>query len=283
MIIFPPSIINNDTDRPVIVFTSVATKAENDAYIVLPIPQALQFSDSAAYNNSELGFQGSMVLNAGRSNSASDAVSNVTGQALNAIPKSLQEAAGLLGSNLLKGEFKSAVGIATGTTLNKNIVTEFSGVSTRQFGFQFKLVSTSAQESRIIKEMIETFRKGLYPEGNSLQLRYPPTWYINFKKDGKDIEYIPRIFETYLTNMSTSYNSSLNLFHEDGSPVEVDLNITFMESRALTLDDIRNLEKEQATRSPRRTFETSAKIAGAVTDALKKATDSAQAAILPVK
>jgi hypothetical protein len=243
MIIFPPTIVKDDTNRPVIIFKNATNLAKNDTHIVLPIPQSIQFSDSAAYNNSELGFGGAAILNTGTSSNIGDAASNVITQGKNSIPKDMRSLVGLISANTLRGETRSAIGVATGTTLNKNIVTEFTGISTRQFSFQFKLIATSKDESDILKTMIETFRNGLYPEGNSLQLKYPPTWYVNFMKGGVDIPYIPKIFETYLTTMSTSYNSSMNLFHEDGSPVEIDLQLTFIESRALTLADIKSLQE----------------------------------------
>lgn len=241
MIIFPPSIVKNDIDRPVVIFRNKVESAQTNEHIVFPIPQSIQFGDSASYNNSEIGFSGSMILNAGRSQDVTSAFTNVVEQSKAAVPRDMKSLAGLLGSRMTGGGTQSAISVATGTTLNKNIVSEFTGVGTRQFSFQFKLMATTKQETEIIKKICDTFRLGLYPEGNSLQLRYPPTWYINFKKGGAEIAYIPKIFETYLTGMTTNYNSSMNLFHVDGSPVEIDLQLSFMESRALTKTDIETL------------------------------------------
>ena len=244
-LIFPPTLAIGDQDRPVIVFKAISRGAKNDTHIIFPIPQALQFSDSAAYGTNEVGFSGSIILNAGRAAGGLDAsFKNVVNQVQSSLPSDFNSLAGFIGSETLSGGNRSAVGVATGTTLNKNIVTEFSGVGTRQFTFQFKLISGSAVESNTIRDIINTFRAGLYPEGNSLQLKYPPTWTINFTKGKDEISYIPKIFGTYLTTMSTAYNNSMNLFHEDGSPVEVDLQVTFMETRALTLADIKSLEKD---------------------------------------
>lgn len=243
MNIFPPSIAQDDMNRPVIIFKNITNLDKNDEHIVFPIPQSIQFSDSAAYNNSELGFSGSLVLNSIKNSGDQSVIKGAVEQAKAAVPRDLQALAGIAGSNLLGGELRSAVGVATGTTLNKNIVTEFSGVATRQYSFQFKLISNSQQEADIIRNIVSLFRKGMYPKGTSLQLKYPPTWYINFKKDGQDIDYLPKAFETYLTSLSTTYNSSLNLFHKDGSPVETDIQLSFIESRALTLDDIESLER----------------------------------------
>ena len=276
MIIFPPSIVNEDINRPVIVFKQESDRARTADHIVLPIPQAIQFSDSAAYNNQELGFTGAAILNAGTSSSVSNAASDVFSQAKNSLPANMAALAQFISTKTLGRENQAAVGIATATTLNKNIVTEFTGVSTRQFGFQFKLIATSREESNLIKKIIDIFREGVYPEGNSLQLKYPPIWYIDFKKGGSNIEHIPKIFPSYLTTLSTSYNASMNLFHDDGSPVEIDVQLTFMESRALTLADIKAL-KEKAAKEGDNSFKRAFSITDDITKAAKRADELAAA------
>jgi hypothetical protein len=246
MIIFPPSIVNDDINRPVIIFRNRVKTDQPDKHIVFPIPQSIQFSDSATYNNNaEIGFKGGLILAAGRSQSVKDAFSNVASGAISAIPSSIKDLTQMLSahSSRLDNGVKSAIGIATGKATNMNIVTEFSGIQTRAFSFQFKLVMTSKKESDIVKNICDTFRVGLYPEGTSAQLTYPATWYINFTKGGKEIDYIPKIFETYLTGMTATYNPSSNLHHVDGSPVEMDLQLSFVESRALTKADVVSLVK----------------------------------------
>lgn len=246
MLIFPPQLAQpGQEDRPLIVFRNQLKKTSRAQHIVFPIPQSIQFSDSASYNPTELGFSGASILTVGRSSNVESAFSSLKNNALGAIPSNLKHLAGLISANKLSGETKSAMGIATGTTMNKNMVSEFSGISTRQYNFQFKMISQNITESDLIKNIVNTFRDGLYPEGDSLQLRYPATWYINFMQREMNIKYLPKMFETYLQNMSTTYNSTMNLFHFDGSPVECDIQLSFIESRALTQQDIRNLEDHE--------------------------------------
>ena len=45
--------------------------------------------------------------------------------------------------------------------------------------------------------------------------------------------------------MSAVYNSSGNMFHADGHPVETDVQLTFEETRALTLSDIVKLSENR--------------------------------------
>ena len=49
---------------------------------------------------------------------------------------------------------------------------------------------------------------------------------------------MPKIMDTYLVNCTTTYNSTTNAFHEDGQPVEVDMSLTFQETRPLTRHDL---------------------------------------------
>lgn len=243
MLIYPPTLKEGDSDRPVIVFKNNTNLAQNDTHIAFPIPSGIQFADSASYNNTELDFLGSVILNAGRTG-ASDglgaAIQGAGNQLLSAVPKDLVALAKVVGASL-PGKLDNAAGIAARVMFNKNIVTEFTGMGTRRFGFSFKLISRTREESDLIKEIVNTFRLGLYPPGDSLQLQYPPTWYINFLKDGREIEYIPKIFESYLESVNTTYNGNINLFHADGSPSECDIQLSFVESRSLTREDIEKL------------------------------------------
>jgi hypothetical protein len=236
-------------NRPIMQMS--CNKARNNLndkfFIFLPMPQSLAFSDAATYNDAELNMAGVAAGALGAASSggmagAKDYVSRAVG---GAVPNSLGELGQLTAQMApLPDEVKSAVSIGLGTTLNKNITTEFTGMSTRRFQFQMKFMTKSQEESQTIRNICRAFRIGLYAEGNSLQLQYPPTWTIKFLHGStlNDLEYIPKIYECYLDTMSTTYNSSSNLWFEDGAPLECDLALTFIETRALTAADIKDLD-----------------------------------------
>jgi hypothetical protein len=236
--------LKDDADRPVIVFRNKVNAADTDMQITFPLPAALAVNDSASYGPTDVGFKGALMVNAARTpDSLGSGAMGAMGAMVAAVPKNLKTFVGMLAkSGKLGSETQAAVSIGTGTMFNKNPVTEFSGVATRGFSFTFKLMAKTKQETDVIRSIVDAFRRGVYPEGNIIQLQYPPTWYINFKIGGKDIPYIPKVFECYLTSVNTAYNSSGHFFHEDGSPSEIELSLQFMESRALTLDDIKKLE-----------------------------------------
>ena len=55
---------------------------------------------------------------------------------------------------------------------------------------------------------------------------------------------MPKIFDCYLTTVETNYNPNANVFFKGGAPNEIDLSITYQETRALTRNDIDELENE---------------------------------------
>jgi hypothetical protein len=93
------------------------------------------------------------------------------------------------------------------------------------------------------QDIENSFRKYMYPKSRGLgALEYPPTFRIKFMSGGEINNYMPRIIDTYLTAMSVNYNATGNSFHMNDSigaaPVEIDLNMTFQEVRAITRDDL---------------------------------------------
>ncbi len=270
-----PSSLEEDTGSPRPVM-KLSTNIPNDAgpaggtfpvTMYLPCPAGIGFSDSASYNDAELGFMGGAIL----SNIETKQAAGETGGALGAggllsnigaIGTMADRIKAELGGDgkrataqaLLAGDsgVSKAIGIGLGTTMNKNITTEFTGVGTRGFQFQFKFVPSSEAESKTIAAIVTYLRRGVYPtpSAGGIALRYPPKWQIEFlgKIGGGHLTSIPRIGKCFLESIGTTYNGS-NAWHqtEDGSddsaPVETDIQISFKEEKAFTITDILSLER----------------------------------------
>ena len=126
--------------------------------------------------------------------------------------------------------------------LAPNTNTTFQSSNIRSYSFSFKLVSRSQKEAASIKSIVNTFRANMYPEGNDVILSYPPVWEIRFyNEDSRENAYLPKIYQTYLTSMTATFNASTNIFHRDGAPVETDVALSFQETKALTKNDIKTL------------------------------------------
>jgi len=125
--------------------------------------------------------------------------------------------------------------------LSPNTNTAFETPGIRTFSFAFKMVPKDRKDSDAIRDIVSFFRKYAYPEGNTVFMKYPPIWTIKFWNGSKRNAYIPGIYGCYLTGVASSYNAGTNLFHRDGSPVEVDVGLTFQETKVLTRDEIEKL------------------------------------------
>lgn len=158
-------------------------------------------------------------------------------------------------STLRAGELFSAIG-ASGlantlsvigkVALHPNIRNRFTGVSLRSFTFAFKFVPKSERESHEVKKIVKFFRFHAYPNqippntSFGLGYEYPSLFKIqllsgtggNFEHVGTPIKY------SYLRSISTNYNPTTPVLHDDGSPTEVDLSLTFTEHKTLHRGDI---------------------------------------------
>ena len=125
--------------------------------------------------------------------------------------------------------------ISAGEAMNPNTVLQFDNVNIRSFNFSFKLVAESQEEAVQALTIENLFRAALYPEvKNRLYLEYPPTFKIKFYHGDKENTFMPVIMESFLSNMSCTYNAGSNMFHADGSPSEIDITLTFTETKAMT-------------------------------------------------
>ena len=142
---------------------------------------------------------------------------------------------------------KNVVGLAARVTVNPNLATTFNGVAIRQFIFQFKFFPKSAKESEQVKKIIKVLRLNAYPDevligSIPVGFEYPNMFRIRLLSGGTNKLYEnvgTPIKMAYLQNIQHAYNATASTFHEDGSPTEIDLSLTFFEYRALNRGDVK--------------------------------------------
>ena len=160
-------------------------------------------------------------------------------------------------SALRAGEAFSAIGASGAANvlsvigrvaLHPNIRNRFTGVSLRSFTFSFKFVPKSRRESEVVKKIVKFFRFHAYPQqippntSFGIGYEYPSLFKIQllsgaggmFEHVGTPIKY------SYLRSISTNYNPTTPVLHDDGSPTEVDLSLSFTEYKTLHRGDIVN-------------------------------------------
>lgn len=227
---------------------------ENGTSVYLPAPENLSYSNSSTYNDSELGIMGNAVLGAGKglmsAKNVTDGLSGVAGLAgeLWSGVTGTNVKAGLLAalgsSNILPDQgMKDAVGIAAGARFNPYVVTSFDGSDTRQYNFSFKFIPSSEAESFIIQDIVKLFQVAVYGELEGFLLKYPPKWKLSvlFGQGNEQLKPISAFHECYLTKCDVLYNGSSNSYFYDGSPVETDIELGFVETKALHAGEIANL------------------------------------------
>jgi len=260
-----PSVLNSlDSIRPVIKIRCIGGD-NNGKGVVLPCPAGFGVTDGASYNDADLSFLGNVALeqisSANKASAGNGQDFNTVAEGAMALGKKLGKidadssdfmnfAGAALNRGIAKlGETGNGIGkgiaIGVGAILNKNVTTEFTGVGTRSFSFQYKLVPSSKEEGVAIGNITRFLRQGIYPSkvAAGSVLKYPPRWQVEFltKIGGDTLTSVPAIAECYLESFATTYNGS-NSFHDDGVPVDTDISLTFKEFRALTLEDINDLE-----------------------------------------
>lgn len=261
--VFPAVLASLESIRPIIKIRCIGGP-NNGGTITLPCPSGFGVTDGASYNDTELGFLGNIAFeqitnlrqNGASFASINEGLSELAGRINTKDESFLESARDFAAAQLNRGVGKLAettglgkgVAVAAGALLNKNVTTEFTGVGTRSFSFQYKLVPSSQEEGATIGRITRFLRQGLYPSKSvaASVLKYPPRWKIEFltKINGDTLPSIPRIAECYLESFATTYNGN-NSFHTDGVPTDTDISLSFKEFRALTLEDINKLESEE--------------------------------------
>jgi|SaaInlV_100m_DNA_6_1039743.scaffolds.fasta_scaffold00017_61 hypothetical protein len=225
-------------------------KAKGDMIgsVTLYCPSSLVSAAGASYGTFDMGMFGDMGDLAGKN--ADQLASKLKGKtaALEQSPElkallagQMLKSSGVPGVDKIGDVYKKENGIA----INPNTVTTFQNMTMRANTFQFKLVADSQADSVLIKNIHEFFRKHIYAAsqpGNNTILSYPPKWEIKFHKhDGQVNKFIPQIYESFLVGCNSTFNASTNLTFSDGAPIEVDLTLSFQETKVLSQGDIQLL------------------------------------------
>ena len=255
-LLFPSNLTTTAQKFPFIGF--VARKgATGERSIYLPIPPGISFSDQMQYSTIDLGIIGKAIARAttaavnegGFFSGAGGAIGAAVGTLVNqARSANGAAAASLVARQTGFDNVANFKDIGARQVIAPNTNTAFQNSGVRQFQFLFKMMPKDQKEAITITEIVKRFRQNMYPMGNDLILTYPPIWNIMFYDGAKTEENtkLPAIYDCYLTGMSAVYNSSGNMFHADGHPVETDVQLTFEETRALTLSDIVKLSENRS-------------------------------------
>lgn len=251
-IVFPTDLRKQNSSGggyPFIAFCYIDNKSVPKETIFLPLPPGIEISDSMSYSTIDLGQIGDVAAKAitsmSQQSSAVESVKSGISTAVGDIKEKFETAKG---AELLKIALKytgqesklPVIDFGTSKILAPNTNTTFQGSNIRRYQFKFKLVAREKSESNIIRNIVNILRTNLYPEGNSVNMEFPGTWNIHFYNGGNSANaFLPKVYKCFMTDFTSGYNSTTaNMWHEDGSPIEVDIAMSFQEVRALVKNDI---------------------------------------------
>lgn len=217
----------------------------------LYLPAGLAFRDNVTYENFDLGgagaaMEGGLGFAESMMKGVGSFVTNITGGGGADLAKlAAIQLSGKAGS--FASELQAVQKLSGGLTMNPNTRVLFKQPNIREFSFAFKFVAKSAEEANHVNKIIKFFRTELYPDeirtniGNtsiSLGYRFPNKFKIQFFYDGTQIPHLAQIKDCYLRDVSTTYNASQMAMHSDGNFTEIDMTLSFQETRALVRSDV---------------------------------------------
>jgi hypothetical protein len=219
--------------------------------VSLYLPAGLQYRDNVTYENFDLGgagagaeaaLQGGSGAIAGLIEGGMSTLSaGLKGSANKDLAKLGAVKLAMKGPDEVAGAFRSAGGVTT----NPNTRVLFKSVGLREFSFAFKFLATSAREAEEIKEIIKLFRTELYPDTINIPVgtseisigyRFPNKFQITVEYDGDEIA--TRIKPCFLRDVSVTYNNTSMSMHEDGNFTEIEMSLSFQETRTLSRKDV---------------------------------------------
>lgn len=230
-------------------------------YCRLYVPTGLAFNDNINLSSAALGVSGASALGSlsagggilqsifsGATEAGKAFIDTFTGSLT---PEAAKVAAARTAQKFTGEGLQSAVSIGLQVASNPNQRNIFNSVNLRTFTFAFKFVPLSARESLEIENIIEWFRKELYPEqiefGTTnvpFGYKFPNLFDVKIGYDSGGGSYRPlknmEILPCYLQSIQHNYNSSSMTWHRGGKPTEVDMSLTFVEYRTLHKKDITN-------------------------------------------
>ncbi len=241
-------------------------KQRTKFYIELPIPQELQDSNSVTWGEDRVNALELAALTVAQNAMASDGLSvegsiaaaQAAVQALNtgidvpglsadtqsAVRAAISGAAvGALGSNV---SAKSVIARSTGQILNNNLELLFQGVNLRSFPYSITFSPRGYKEGLLVKDIIRSLKMSMAPKAGEIQegsnqsifIKSPDVFQLKYLRDGEDHPFLNSFKICALTGMSVNYtNAGTYASYDDGSPVNIRMNLTFKEINPIYHED----------------------------------------------
>ena len=138
-----------------------------------------------------------------------------------------------------------ALGRMTGEILNSNLELLFDGVNLRSFPFSITFSPRNQKEAMRVKHIIRAFKSSMAAKKKSndtgtggIFLKAPDVFHLRYLHNGKDHPFLNSFKHCALTGMTVNYtNSGTFASYADGTPVSIQMNLTFKELNPIYQED----------------------------------------------
>lgn len=222
--------------------------------ISLYMPDTLSSSYNASYDELRLTDDlGKGVMAIQGINSIADYIGNKNagaGRSIDAI------AAAAIGAGLSAAANFAGVGgsgisdvfiQSQGFAINPQLQMVYRGLDFRQFQLSFLFTPTSKQEADDTNKIITSFKYHFSPDlvklanaTNGMFFIPPSLFNIQFMFGTQENQYLPRYGDCVLRDIDVNYAPNGFAVHNDGSPIQTQLTLTFQEMEIVTKEKIRN-------------------------------------------
>ena len=168
---------------------------------------------------------------------------DIGSETTNAVRAALAGAAvGALGGNI---SADSVIARSTGQILNSNLELLFQGVNLRTFPYSITFSPRSTDEALVVKAIIRSLKQSMSPKASNYNgsaqgifLQSPDLFQLEYLKDGAPHPFLNKFKLAALTGMSVNYtNSGTYSSYEDGTPVNLRMDLTFKEINPIYHED----------------------------------------------
>ena len=241
----------------------ISKQQKTKYYIELPIPQEVNDSNSVTWGEDKVNALElaalSVAQNAMKGGVGQAAVetARVAVEALNtgvkipgmndttqdSIRAAISGAAiGQLGSQV---SAQSVIARSTGQILNNNLELLFAGVNLRSFPYSITFSPRSPKEGKVVKSIIRSLKQSMAPKAGEFNetsqgifLKSPDVFQLDYLKDGRNHPFLNDFKLCALTGMTVNYtNAGTYASYEDGTPVNIRMNLTFKELNPIYNED----------------------------------------------
>ena len=241
----------------------ISRKQKTKYYIELPMPQEVNDSNSVTWGEDKVNALElaalSVAQNAMKGGVGEAAVQTaqvavealntgvnipgIQGQTADAVRAALSGAAvGQLGSQV---SAQSVIARSTGQILNNNLELLFAGVNLRSFPYSITFSPRSPREGRVVKSIIRSLKQSMAPKAGEFNetsqgifLKSPDVFQLDYLRDGRNHPFLNDFKLCALTGMTVNYtNAGTYASYEDGTPVNIRMNLTFKELNPIYAED----------------------------------------------